>query len=300
MTNTHPIAKIAALLLGFVFMVSIACAGSSSSEQTSNLSSTQTSLVRTSDALQAAVSQPVVTQPVVAEVTEQPAEPAETEEPPQESEPPPPPQPSAPTISASINTNCREGPSQDYEVLGYLLAGQTSEVQGRDNSNNWWYIKNPEKPNSSCWVWTETTNVTGDTSDLPVITPVPLPELPNVAFNASFVGLTTCSGDPFFYFQVRNNSEVELESLRLTIDDMTEGQTVFGPASHNAPFLGPFSECPPGRDDLLVGAVSWIGGKPDILSLPGSMMRATIKLCTEDNLDGICAVESIDFTMPFP
>jgi hypothetical protein len=97
--------------------------------------------------------------------------------------PPPPPPPTAteaptaaavvsapaPEISANVNTNCRQGPSTYYKIDGYLLVGDVSYVYGRDSASLWWYIQNPDKSSLYCWVWTESTTVSGDTSAVPVV-----------------------------------------------------------------------------------------------------------------------------------
>ena len=78
-------------------------------------------------------------------------------------------------ISVSVETNCREGPSQDYSRVGYLLPGQTSTVHGRNDANTWWYIENPKKPGQYCWLWGEYATVEGDLAGLVVVTPPPPP-----------------------------------------------------------------------------------------------------------------------------
>jgi hypothetical protein len=83
-----------------------------------------------------------------------------------------------PTITAEQDTNCRAGPGQDYAVEGFLLLGQASQVHGREQSGNWWYIANPGKPGEFCWVWEGSTQVSGDPSGLPVVEAQPLPQAP--------------------------------------------------------------------------------------------------------------------------
>lgn len=80
-----------------------------------------------------------------------------------------------PTISATVNTNCRYGPAPVFKVEGYLLVGDESKVHGQDPWGYWWYIENPDKPGGFCWVWRETTVVEGDTSNIPVVQPPPTP-----------------------------------------------------------------------------------------------------------------------------
>ena len=83
--------------------------------------------------------------------------------------------PETASISVSLDTNCRAGPSNDYQKLGYLLPGQTAVVIGRNSTRTWWYIENPKKPGQYCWLWGEYSTLHGDISALPVTTPPPLP-----------------------------------------------------------------------------------------------------------------------------
>ena len=209
-----------------------------------------------------------------------------------------PPQPGIPIITASVETNCREGPSPDYSVVGYILVGQESTVHGKNSSSNWWYIKNPKNPNQFCWVWGETTVVTGDTSILPVITPPPLPTIPTVSYQVSFSNIHDCGGNATVVFQIGNDGTVGLRSAGLSIKDKTSGTTVYGPDMSNAPFMATSNDCPTGSDSLGPGATAFIGGVigPDIPS--GGMGRATILICTEPSLQGTCVEKKIDFPWP--
>jgi hypothetical protein len=117
----------------------------------------------------------------------QPQAPAVTEQPPAETQPlvqtePPVPQPGQPTlqagavltITATVNTNCRSGPDKKYPKVSNLGANLRSTVQGKDATGTWWYIQNPKKGGGSCWVLAQTTKVDGDTTNLPIIEPMPL------------------------------------------------------------------------------------------------------------------------------
>lgn len=75
-----------------------------------------------------------------------------------------------PTITAILDTNCRVGPDKAFEVVGALRVDDISEVHGKLKGGGWWYIKNisNELP-KYCWVWAESTKVTGDTSSVPYV-----------------------------------------------------------------------------------------------------------------------------------
>jgi len=83
------------------------------------------------------------------------------------------PTPEFPVISAKVNTNCRAGAAPNFKILGYLLVGETSYVHAKDPWGYWWYIENPDHPGKYCWIWRETTEVTGDTDKIPVKQPPP-------------------------------------------------------------------------------------------------------------------------------
>lgn len=78
-----------------------------------------------------------------------------------------------PMIHSTINTNCRTGPSSDYDVVGYLMVGDKVGVIGRNANSTWWVIQNPDNLSKNCWVWNQTTIVEGNLSNIPVTTPVP-------------------------------------------------------------------------------------------------------------------------------
>ena len=295
MSSTNPLWKVAGLIILFIFLVSVACSGFSSSQETDTIARTQTSLASTSDALQTAASQSQATQPPPPEQPTQSQSEVETQA--EQTEPPPPLTPSGATINASVNTNCRAGPSADYKVLGYLLKNQVSEVQGRDNSRIWWYIENPEKSGEYCWVWGETTQVQGDISNLPIITPSPPPTPQEVAFTASFTGINSCGGKSDHIFQI-NNEDTKLESMRFTLEFVSGGAPIFGPATHNTPFMTSNSECPPGADNLPPGATGYVGGgEIEYAMLVGETLRATIKLCSENDMKGVCQTRTVEYTL---
>lgn len=80
--------------------------------------------------------------------------------------------PTVPMIHATVNTNCRLGPSSNYDVAGFLLVGNYVKVIGRNSNSSWWYIQNPDNLANYCWVWNQSTIVEGNISIIPVVTPV--------------------------------------------------------------------------------------------------------------------------------
>jgi hypothetical protein len=94
------------------------------------------------------------------------------------------PTPSVPTVTVSVNTNCRTGPGVVYPLVGGLNVGQSAEVIGKSTSTNYWIIKLPGN-GAVCWLWGEYATVSGNVANLqeyaipptptPTITPTPAP-----------------------------------------------------------------------------------------------------------------------------
>ncbi len=82
--------------------------------------------------------------------------------------------PSVPTVSVSVDTNCRTGPGVNYDLLTGLFVGETAEVVGKYTSvtPNYWVIK---KGSATCWLWGQYATVQGNTGNLPEMTPPPSP-----------------------------------------------------------------------------------------------------------------------------
>lgn len=211
---------------------------------------------------------------------------------------------SVPVISASVDTNCRTGPSKLYDPpVGVLLVGQTAKVYGRHSQGTWWYIENVGRAGNYCWVWAETTSVDGDTSALPVITPPPMPPTatytatPSPGFTLSYSTVHNCSSSPTAILQVINTGNQAFESLNLKIDDLTASTTLYGSSSSDAPFMGSSGECPPGGDTMAVGQTLYIGGAIGPGNA-GHTAKAYVKLCTKDGLAGTCVEKTVEFTIP--
>lgn len=207
---------------------------------------------------------------------------------------------SVPLINAELDTRCRLGPSTVYSVVGFLLTTEQSTVQGKDSGGEWWLIENPKKPGTSCWVWGGSTQVSGDTAALPVITPPPTPTFTATvgpSFSLAYDNVHACGGTPTAIFKIQSNGNDDLESLNLKIEDLTNSTTLYGATTSNAPFMASSGECPPGGDTLPAGKTYYVGGAIGAGNA-GHTARATVKLCTEDDLDGACETRTVQFTIP--
>jgi hypothetical protein len=176
------------------------------------------------------------------------------------------------------------------------MKGQQSNVVGRHGQNIWWYIENPGKPGQYCWVWGETTSVTGETASLPIITPPPPPVAENPTFVAFFAGINACGG-PAAIFEIQNTGDATFKSMQLTIEDTTLDEVVHS-SSKNSPFFVNPGGCPSGSQNLEPGTGKFVGGVVDNFVNSGDQGGAEILLCTESGLVGECLSTFVNFIFP--
>ncbi|MFV1858215.1 MAG: SdrD B-like domain-containing protein [Anaerolineales bacterium] len=79
-----------------------------------------------------------------------------------------------PHVTAVTDTNCRSGPGTVYEVVGYLLEGESARVEGRDEEGVWWWVQLPKRLDD-CWVTDVTVNINFSPDELPYVPPPPTP-----------------------------------------------------------------------------------------------------------------------------
>lgn len=80
---------------------------------------------------------------------------------------------SVPMLIVQEPTNCRTGPSEEYEVVFTYLAGKELEIVGRYDPGNFWLVKSGESPEGTCWLWGQYVEVTGSYWVVPSVTPPP-------------------------------------------------------------------------------------------------------------------------------
>lgn len=74
-----------------------------------------------------------------------------------------------PTLQARNLINIRSGPGTEYPVSGSLVFGEVRHIVGRAAEIDWWAIEMPG--NTVGWVANPVVNISGYTSDVPVIEP---------------------------------------------------------------------------------------------------------------------------------
>ena len=78
---------------------------------------------------------------------------------------------STPILTVLQQTNCREGPGQDYDVVFTYLAKVKLEIIGRYDPTNFWLVKSPDSKSGTCWMWGEYTEASGSYWVVPTVMP---------------------------------------------------------------------------------------------------------------------------------
>lgn len=80
---------------------------------------------------------------------------------------------STPMLTILEQTNCREGPGEEYPVIFTHLANVELEVIGRYEPTNFWLVKSPQSRTGTCWLWGEYVELSGSYWVVPTLTPPP-------------------------------------------------------------------------------------------------------------------------------
>ncbi|MFN3490862.1 MAG: SH3 domain-containing protein [Anaerolineales bacterium] len=202
-------------------------------------------------------------------------------------------------ISVSVPTNCRIGPGKVYPRQGALLVGETAEVFGRDPTNRYWYIRNPDKPNDYCWVWGEYATLTGPFALLPIFTPPPTPTptftpTPAPSFDLKATGMDSCGGAWWAEVEVKNTGAFVFKSMEYkvldTVTDVEKTLIVNGFTNKD----GCSSTII--KDTLAPNDLFVISGALFDATLQNHKLRVDVTLCTELNQKGVCASKRVNFT----
>ncbi len=207
-----------------------------------------------------------------------------------------------PMVTVSQVTNCRAGPGSSYDWLGALNVGQQAEVFGKDPSNSSWYIRNPDNQNGFCWIYGSFATITGNSSLVPVFTPMPTPTpaktatwtTPPMDFNVIYKEMDPCTGQYYARFDLYNNSSVTWQSFQTIVTDTMTTETVT--AQRN--FFDQYINCILGvsQDDLAPGEAGEAYSLIFSVDPWGHLFTASIRLCTLDNLLGTCITKTLSFT----
>lgn len=199
--------------------------------------------------------------------------------------------PTVPLVSVSVATNCREGPGKVYDRVGALLVGQVAEVYGRNETSNYWYIRNPNASSSFCWLWGEYATVSGNVPALPVYTPPPTPT-PMPDFEASYVGKDSCTGW-WVDIELENTGGIQFKSYSITLRDTVTETVLVAYADGFTDNTGCSSST--NRTNLNPGSSRIISSPVFSYDPAGHKLRATISVCSNLGQNGTCVTQVIEF-----
>jgi hypothetical protein len=215
------------------------------------------------------------------------------------------PSPVVPLISVSVPTNCRNGPGKAYDMEGSLLVSDFAEVYGRDPTNNYWYIRNPDSSSNFCWVWGKYATLTGPVLLLPVITPpptptptfTPLPTLtptPSPAFKAEYASLDTCNASWWVEIKLKNKGSIPLKSVNISVKDNITGIVLVNLADGFVNIDGCLAKTT--KDTLGIDDTYLLSAPAFAYDPTGHEIKMVITLCSDTGQKGICATNKFDFT----
>lgn len=67
--------------------------------------------------------------------------------------------------------NCRYGPGTYYAIIDRLDPYQSAQVEGKDESGTWWYLRNPNVPGAFCWAASSATDLEGNAETIALSPP---------------------------------------------------------------------------------------------------------------------------------
>lgn len=198
---------------------------------------------------------------------------------------------SVPMISVTVDTNCRIGPGKEYQRVGILLVGETTEIVGRDPFGQYWYVRNPDVGPEYCWLSGEYAVIIGNPLALPL---QPVPGGQGVSFEAEYRGQGKCSGEFWSDIRLTNTSRGTFKSINLVATDTETGDV----RSYSGNEFWFQDGCAPVRstDSIPSEGAVLISTPAFAYNLNAHAMSVSITLCTETNLNGQCATKIITYS----
>ena len=198
-------------------------------------------------------------------------------------------------LTVSVETNCRTGPGQAYDVVAVLMPGTPAEVVGRNASGDTWIIKLPSNPSVTCWLWGYWASVEGNTAGLTVYTPPPTPT-PAGNFTFGYAGWGVGPGYECFQFSVTNNGGMTWESYFLSLKNLTDGgawsatSDIFTSVDMWCGITGSQLNLDPGEFGT-ASVTTFLVSNP-----AGDSFDAILTLCSGNGLTGYCKTKTQSFT----
>lgn len=190
------------------------------------------------------------------------------------------PEPEVLTAEITMNTNCRLGPKDVFELIHIFIAGDQVDLLGKNQNESFWFVKDQNEKGYDCWLWNEYATTEGNTDLLPVFTPPPEPA-PIMNFVVAYKNTT---GETVVAVYVRNSGNVALQSYSTTFKDTitAESLVISGNKFGNAAKVS-------------VGNQGIVTSPAFSASTIGHQINVTVKACSQDGISGKCYTSSTSF-----
>jgi len=198
--------------------------------------------------------------------------------------------PVAQVIKAS---NCRAGPGGMYDLVLALKVGDTVEVVARDLGGGYVFVKNQNIAAEGCWVLQTNLTISGDLTPLPAFTPLPSPTLAP-SFTVKYRTTDTCNGFSFVRFTIVNTGDAAFRSAYIKVTNLKNNEVT--QQSVNAFDLTSGCILMDNIAPLGIGQTGYL--QSDVFkkgSVKGQKMSAVFQLCTDQDLKGSCATQTLQF-----
>jgi hypothetical protein len=136
------------------------------------------------------------------------------------------------------DTNCRTGPSKHYDWVNYIYKGDTVNIVGKTQDQDYWLIENPYG-GGTCWIWGGYATVEGDASRIPskpipsTKTPTRTPTSTSVPRGSLYLEqVITCNGKETLVIRVYNIGTLDLQSYKIKIYEVP-GKTLISSEASN-------------------------------------------------------------------
>jgi hypothetical protein len=201
------------------------------------------------------------------------------------------PTPDRPLISVVVDTFCRTGPGKEYEKVGILLVGETTEIVGRHASGEYWYVRNPDVGVDFCWMSGEYALISGNTTVLLVQTP---PLAKPVDFEITYLGMGKCSNEFWSDIRLKSISDQLFESVSLTVRDL-DTNTFRSASANDFTFIDGCGGPQEPDNYLIQGGTVRVSTPSFPYNLNSHNMSISITLCTDSDLRGQCVIKSLSY-----
>ena len=201
----------------------------------------------------------------------------------------------------SGDTNCRTGPSKSYDWVTLIHAGQSVDIIGRDTSDQYWVIRNPNG-DGVCWLWKALATETNTTGRIPILASPPTKtptrtasNTPRPRFSIKLEQVILCQGQESLVIRVYNSYSLPYRSWRAQVFNLPGNVSQSIVAADE--FSNDIDECV-----LSIGSLPVRGTGYAIVPFDADLATdflVEFEACTLAGKHGACAFDGFKFNVQF-